>query len=161
MPPLSLLRTIRSQSICILRLRTFRFKPSFLPRGDPNPIYESESWGSFEKHILSFPEDSGSVYLEKDETLRAGRYYAVLKIETDEGAYLTSDRAYFTIPGEYIPFQTAKPTAQRIAAPSQTAAAAPARSAGNASVHRIAYPILGGIICAELAVICYLVKKKK
>jgi len=129
--------------------------------GDPDPIYEYESWGNFEKQILSFPEDSGSVYLKRDGTLRAGRYYAVLKIETDEGAYLTSDRAYFTIPGEYIPFQTAKPTAQRTAAPSQTAAAAPARSAGSASVHRIAYPVLGGIICAELAVICYLAKKKK
>ena len=116
-------------------------------------------------------------YTDENGMLKPGRYFAVVQ---DEWGYILTDRAYFTIPAieqwwtpqptqaptptpteEPTPDATAKPTPKKTAAPVHTASPAPKASSGIGTIHIAAYVILGVILCAELAVILYLVKKKK
>ncbi|MBS5842511.1 MAG: hypothetical protein KIC77_03355 [Clostridiales bacterium] len=56
---------------------------------------------------------------------------------------------------------TPKPTAKKTATPVKTTTPVPVPSSAGNSVQIIAYSILGVVICAELTVIIYLVRKKK
>ena len=113
-----------------------------------------------------------------EEKLKPGKYFAV--IGTEFSADIGVPRAYFTIPAieqwwtpqptatpaptpteEPIPSVTPKPTAKKTATPVKTTTPVPVPSSGGNSVHIIAYSILGVVICAEFAVIIYLIKKKK
>ena len=113
-----------------------------------------------------------------EEKLKPGKYFAV--IGTEFSADIGVPRAYFTIPAieqwwtpqptatpaptpteEPIPSVTPKPTAKKTATPVKTTTPVPVPSSGGNSVQIIAYSILGVVICAELTVIIYLVRKKK
>ncbi|MBS5843910.1 MAG: hypothetical protein KIC77_10595 [Clostridiales bacterium] len=113
-----------------------------------------------------------------EEKLKPGKYFAV--IGNEFSADIGVPRAYFTIPAieqwwtpqptatpaptpteEPTPSVTPKPTAKKTATPVKTTTPVPVPSSGGNSVQIIAYSILGVVICAEFAVIIYLIKRKK
>ena len=140
--------------------------------GEAQTLHEKWSGGT-----PLFSNERFYEYTDENGMLKPGRYFAVVQ---DEWGYILTDRAYFTIPAieqwwtpqptqaptptpteEPTPDATAKPTPKKTAAPVHTASPAPKASSGTGTIHIAAYVILGVILCAELAVILYLVKKKK
>ena len=140
--------------------------------GEAQTLHEKWSGGT-----PLFSNERFYEYTDENGMLKPGRYFAVVQ---DEWGYILTDRAYFTIPAieqwwtpqptqaptptpteEPTPDATAKPTPKKTAAPVHTASPAPKASSGIGTIHIAAYVILGVILCAELAVILYLVKKKK
>ncbi len=135
---------------------------SIYAEGDKDSIYSHYPRSSKEETILSLPKEKKNYYIDGDGKLIPGRYYAVMKISMKDGTVLSSDPAYFTIPGTYLSFRTAKPAAQKTPTPATSVTPVPTSSpSGGNAVHIAASIILGAVICAQFAVILYLIKKKK
>jgi len=135
------------------------------------PIFSTGLTSRNETHIIW---NNGN----EEEKLKPGRYFAV--VGSEFSADIGVPRAYFTIPAieqwwtpqptatpaptpteEPTPVKTPKPTVKKTATPIKTATPVPAASSRSSAVHMIAYTVLGVVVCAEFAVILYLIKKKK